>query len=140
MTTRLRRAWKCLWRWRRNDASPMPAITLKIDVEGVRKYSDGTLLFAVAWRDVEEVVAWKEDNFAFDTINLGFRRKGSTEILAFDEDEDKVNWLPLVDSIEKRFAVSSEWLNSIAVPAFETKWSSLWGKPSNPETAWIRKR
>ena len=95
--------------------------------------------FTVRWKDIAEVVAWKDDQLITDCINLGFRVRGGSEFLAADEEED--GWVELMEALPRELPgfARPEWYLEMMTPAFETGWTTLWGEASDPSQGSVRR-
>ena len=68
----------------------------------------------------------------WDLINIGFRNRDSSEILAVN-DETK-GFRELHTEMERAFGIrEDDWFSAVAFPAFSTNWTTLWGDPSDPD-------
>src|SRR3954453_4443236 len=113
-------------------------ITARVDLtgEGFRKTvsrdGPGAGALTVRWSDVGEVVAWKDDLVTTDRISLGFRVSSSPEVLCADEEEG--GWGELMEALPTSLPEFKrhEWYLEIMTPAFEMKWTTIWGVPSDP--------
>jgi hypothetical protein len=72
------------------------------------------------WADVQAVVAYKRDVFAFDVICLALEFPGPTSIELNDQMQ---GWQPFIDSLPlylDGLPPSDEWVPAVALPAFAT--------------------
>jgi len=105
-----------------------------IDDEGVRLIDHaGAERWRFPWAQVKEIVAWKDDVFAYDILCLGFRVGNLPEYFACDEEQH--GWGDLLDAVEQRFGVKkTEWRPKVVFPAFASNWTVLWeANPSERE-------
>lgn len=81
----------------------------------------------VRWEDVVEIVAYKRDLFACDEVCMGFRRRGLPHYVEVNESQR--GFRQLQGQLRERFALDIDsWLPAVAVPAFKTRWTVLWGE------------
>ncbi len=86
----------------------------------------GPSLMRVAWSEVLEVVAYKQDCFAFDIICLGFRTSDDDRFWSVGE--DYAGYEELLAELPSRFAgIREDWFSDVAFPAFVPNWTILWG-------------
>lgn len=96
----------------------------------------GAAEWSVRWADVKQIVAWKDDAFAFDIICIGFQVQGEPD--AAEEpryyrcDEEQPGWKELLEALERMFGVRvADWWQSVAFPAFAGNATVLWDAPSH---------
>ncbi|WP_162823672.1 hypothetical protein [Lysobacter sp. TY2-98] len=83
------------------------------------------------WSEIVRVVAWKQDNFTWDTIWLRFELVGER---ALDVPEDAVGWRSLADGLSRLLpgsAALEEWWPAVAFPAFAENVVQLYPPPNN---------
>ena len=83
-------------------------------------------LVHVAWAEVLEVFAYKEDRFTYDDICIGFRvsEHGTFWMVS----EDFVGYETLLAELERRFSgIRMDWFTDVGFPAFATNRTTLWG-------------
>jgi hypothetical protein len=123
-------AWlRALLRSKREPVS-MAGGRIELFADGFRKLSltGPETLFEVRWEDVKEVVTWKDDLFAVDLINLGFRVTDSPEYLGVNEEE--LGWRELGERLPAALpALPKDWWTVVMQPPFATNWATIWGSP-----------
>ncbi|MBI2900888.1 MAG: hypothetical protein HYY17_11945 [Planctomycetes bacterium] len=117
-------------RWRKwwvARTSPPPRRRVSTTKEGIRLWSDDRPCGEVRFSDVKQIFAFKRDLWAVDLIGLGFR---VAEDGAYCEvDEEMRGFDELLFFLERAFGIMQEsWWEKVAVPAFETNFTTLWGK------------
>lgn len=92
---------------------------------GFEIVASGCCLFQVAWSDVREIIAFKEDLFSYDEICVGFRVK--------DEDayrivtEEYLDFDDLLRELRYRFpGIPIDWFADVVFPAFAPNGTVLW--------------
>ncbi len=81
----------------------------------------------IEWSDVREVVAFKEDRFAYDEICVGFRTDDSDSYR--NVTEEFVHYRELLEELPRRFpGIRTDWFSDVAFPAFVPNWTTLWGE------------
>ncbi|MEX2558701.1 MAG: hypothetical protein WD403_02250 [Pirellulales bacterium] len=86
-------------------------------------------IWRIRWAEVDEIVAWKDDVWAYDIICIGLR-SGQKQYRC---DEEQHGWHDLLRTIERLFAIRrDDWWRRVALPAFETSLTVIWrrGTPS----------
>lgn len=98
--------------------------------EGVGLFDDNDVaVWKIRWEEVKEVVAYKDDVFAYDIICVGFRVGDEPYYQCCDEEHK--GWDELHRELAERFGVRLEdWWQGVAFPAFARNWTILWGKPA----------
>ena len=87
----------------------------------------GKTLARVAWSEVLEIFAYKEDRFATDDICLGFRVQADGTFCMVSE--NFIGYKELVAELERRFSgIRTEWFSDVEFPAFALNRTTLWGK------------
>ena len=100
----------------------------KQTTEGVFKYrQDGfsfkhkIVEFNTSWNEIDGIVAYKTDNFTYDTIHLIIRR--GKEELNFNEETD--GWFVFKERMESNLkGINSKWELEVTFPPFEE--SATW--------------
>ena len=80
----------------------------------------------VKWSEVEIIVAFKRDYFAYDCLCVDFQLSDGIHVEA---DEQMDNFIELMEEAPKRCngcVTLDGWYSSIVVPAFETKMTVLY--------------
>ena len=98
------------------------------DDSGFSVVEHGRTLTRVAWTEVVEVFAFKEDLFTVDEICLGFRvhEDGTFRMV----NEDYIGYKELIAGLERRFSgIRTNWFSDVAFPAFAENRTTLWGQP-----------
>jgi len=96
------------------------------DESGFTLVEHGKTLTRVAWSDVLEIFAYKEDRFTTDDICLGFRvhEAGTFWMVS----EDFIGYKELLSELERRFSgIRTDWFADVAFPAFAVNRTTLWG-------------
>jgi hypothetical protein len=115
-----------LRRWFKKTPARTPWIALA--PHGFSVLDVPTPLFEVAWADVREIVAYKEDLFSYDEICLGFRTDAAANYWRLTEEFS--NYKILLLELERRFPdIRTDWFHEVAYPEFATNWTTLWGEP-----------
>ena len=88
-------------------------------------FSDGTVeRFRLHWKDVNGVVAYKRDLFAYDEICLGFSSpNGGVEV-----NEQMQGWDALINALPAYLAgvpCPDQWWEKVAQPPFATNATTL---------------
>jgi hypothetical protein len=84
-------------------------------------------LARVAWSEVLEIFAYKEDRFTYDNICLGFRVRDDGTFWMVGE--DFIGYEELVAGLERRFSgIRTDWFTDVAFPAFASNRTTLWGE------------
>jgi hypothetical protein len=97
------------------------------DETGFTVVEHGKTLARVAWAEVLEIFAYKEDRFTTDDICLGFRahEDGTFSMVS----EDCIGYKDLLAQLERRFTgISTDWFGKVAFPAFAPNRTTLWGQ------------
>lgn len=96
------------------------------DEAGFSVVEDDKLLARVAWSDVLEIFAYKEDRFTYDGICLGFRV--SEDGTFWMVSEDYMGYQELLAALGHRFSgIRTDWFSEVAFPAFVPNRTTLWG-------------
>jgi hypothetical protein len=83
----------------------------------------------VAWLDVNEVVAYKEDCWATDEIHPGFARSEGDRLDCVNE--SAAGYDELLAALPEAFSgIRTDWFMEVAFPAFEVNWTVLWRRAS----------
>jgi hypothetical protein len=102
-------------RWLRWQANDM----------GLRVSHRDQLVVFLPWDDIAEIVAFKRDLYAFDQICVGFRTTESDEYTCIEEENP--DYERVVKLTQERFPLQQKWWSAVALPPFETKWTTIWG-------------
>ena len=112
--------------WLRKPERPKPVI--RQDPSGFTATEGDKVIFRIAWDDVLEVVAFKEDLFGYDEICVGFRIDDADSYPRVTE--EFVHYKELLEELPRRFpGIRTDWFNDVAFPAFVPNWTTLWGQP-----------
>jgi hypothetical protein len=93
----------------------------------LRRLKDDARVWETRWADVKEIVAWKDDVWSNDIICMGFRLEDAARYVWCDEECD--GWGELLKKVEQIIGKPDTWWSKVAFPAFETKWTTIWGEP-----------
>jgi hypothetical protein len=128
-----------------SEAGTLPKISLEKPENGViginengfhltidrrkKKYEE-----QVKWNEVEEIVAFKRDLFAYDLICLGFKISRDYNTIEVEVNEHMLGFDNLMKAVENQFGVRNEdWFRQVAVPAFAVNMTTIWPKKENTE-------
>jgi hypothetical protein len=101
---------------------------LRFDAEELEISSEDGSHDRLAWKSVREVIAFKDDAWAYDIICLGFRFDDQGRY--FNIDEEVTGYKALVDALPTIFpGIRDDWFSDVAFPAFEPCLTTLWGEP-----------
>jgi hypothetical protein len=100
---------------------------VEFDDSGFRLIQDGKVLHEISWTDIDEIFGFKRDCLIYDVICLGFRIDETDQIVEVAEDFPGFD--QFLEALEQRFSLKSNWWRKVAVPAFETNWTTMWKKP-----------
>jgi hypothetical protein len=79
----------------------------------------------VAWKEVREVVAYKEDWWTTDEICLGFRRNGETGYDRVNESAEEYD--QVLAALPEVFpGIRTDWFFEVALPPFAENRTQLW--------------
>ena len=82
------------------------------------------------WSEVEEVHAFKRDEFTTDLICLAFKKSGKDEY--YEIHEEMAGYHDLVETLPTHLpGFNLEWFLAVAFPAFETNHQVIWKKTPN---------
>ena len=97
------------------------------DESGFTVVEHDKILARVAWLEVLEIFAYKEDRFTVDDICLGFRvREDGTFRMV---NEDFIGFKELVAALERKFSgIRTDWFSDVAFPAFAPNRTTIWGQ------------
>ena len=86
-----------------------------------------TLGDSVRWDEVVEIVAFKVDQFSFDSVCLTFRHATAPEFVFASENDP--GWLLTEIELTKRFPeVNPRWFADVASDPFQRNHQVLWRK------------
>lgn len=93
--------------------------------------SDGILYLAsgahVAWADVRQVFAYKDDVVAYDIICIGLRVDDVGTYYVVDEEMSC--WDAFLAQLHQRYGIQNDaWWMKVAFPAFARNYTNLWGE------------
>jgi hypothetical protein len=110
------------------QGAEVPQRAIRIDDLGFEVFTDGTLSFRVPWDAVVEIAAFKRDLFSFDEVCLAYRLRGFAEFWSVGELDTGFD--AVRSETQRRFAgIAPDWYGEVSVPAFEEKWTRIWGAP-----------
>jgi|UniRef100_UPI00378429E3 hypothetical protein len=122
--------WSSIDKWLREKLSPQPKENIKITVSdnGITLTQGTKALHSIAWHEVKEIVACKEDCWTFDSICIGFRIEERNEYLYVVEEYE--GFKDLLKALDKHFPNLREgWYNEVAFSEFIQNWTTIWGTP-----------
>jgi len=97
-----------------------PSVRVDFDGEGFR--IEGA---KIAWSDLSEVVAFKEDLWSFDAVRLGFRTRSAESLVSVGEEAE--GYRPLLAELSRRLpGFRNDWFPEVAFPAFDRCETLLW--------------
>lgn len=106
---------------------PPPPWSLEVEEGGFSYVRTGERT-KVRWADVKEIFAFKRDLFGYDLICIGFRV--SDDGTWWEIDEKMGGYVGLMSVAESAFpGIRTDWFWEVAVPAFVTNLTTLWGEP-----------
>lgn len=74
-------------------------------------------IFSAAWVDVECIIAYKTDNFTYDTIRFIIKKVDGTEL---NLSEDAQGWFVFTQKLEENLSgVDAAWFSKVMLPPFE---------------------
>jgi hypothetical protein len=103
-----------------------PSPTIQCDLTGIKKVWALGNSEQIAWDQITEVFAYKRDCLTTDQIRLVFGSQISGKWLEVTEDEPGFN--ELITNLPNHLPgcqAYEDWFMSVAVPAFETKWTQI---------------
>lgn len=107
-----------------NDSTAQ-TITIVCDESGFAIAERDKTLVRVAWSEIREVFAYKEDLFSYDVICLGFRV--SEDGTFWKVSEEVVGYKELIAVLPHRFpGIRTDWFAEVALPAFALNRTTLW--------------
>jgi hypothetical protein len=117
----------------RQAVSPrQPKYRVICDESGFTVVDDGKTLARVAWAEVLEIFAYKQDLLTMDMICLGFRVKDDGTFRVVSEED--LGYKEFLAELPRRFSgLRTDWFETVAYPAFATNRTTLWGQPWKAE-------
>jgi hypothetical protein len=101
---------------------------IQLDDLGFEVFVDGTFRFRVPWDGVVGIATFKRDLFAYDEVCLAYRLRGWDQFWSVGEED--VGFAAVRAETEKRFrGIPADWYGEVSIPAFEEKWTTIWGSP-----------
>ncbi|QQS09669.1 MAG: hypothetical protein IPK69_03345 [Phycisphaerales bacterium] len=86
---------------------------------------NGEVVQRCRWDEVRQIVAYKDDVWAYDIINVAFVTQD--ECLAFRADEEFEGFCEFMLEFQRRFPDhNKEWYRQVMIPAFERCWTVVW--------------
>lgn len=117
--------------WLHKPERSKPAI--RLEASGFSVTEGGKVVLHIQWASVGEVVAFKEDLFAYDEICVGFRIDASDSYQRVTE--EFICYEELLQELPRRFpGIRTDWFSDVAFPAFVPNWTTLWGEPLRPQS------
>lgn len=102
-----------------------PTGIIRIEADGFSRWLKQEHRFTIRWPQIDRIIAYKDDLFAYDLICLGFFIDGdASRYLCVDEHMD--GWPELLRQLDDRFRMPEDWHNQIMVPTFERCERTLW--------------
>ena len=78
----------------------------------------------VKWEQVDEIVTWKDDLWAYDDIRLGFHLADTGLWISLSEEQP--GFCRVVEEMERRFpAIPGDWFQRVMFPAFVPNYAVL---------------
>ena len=115
--------------WFPKPEGPKPVIHM--EESGFSVTEGYKVIFQIKWTDVREVVAYKEDLFAYDVICVGFRLDDTDSYPRVTE--EFIHYKELLQELPSEFpGIRTDWFTDVALPAFVPNWTTLWGEPFVP--------
>jgi len=91
----------------------------------------GNFVAKISWFELNEIIAFKKDLFAYDLICLGFRTNGDS---FWEVDEECIGYTELLKELEKQFpGFRTDWFAQVANPAFALNRTTLWERTLSEE-------
>jgi hypothetical protein len=84
----------------------------------------------VLWADVSRIVAWKEDNYTWDTLWLTFYGQDNAECSV---SEEAVGWNRLLELLPDKIAgapTQRDWWSAVVHPAFAPNVTQIFPAPT----------
>ena len=81
--------------------------------------------FEAKWKDIQEVIVYKTDNYVFDTMHLSIKTIDGNEL---DINEEIEGWYIFTKTLEEKLNINPAWQLEVMFPAFETKPTCIYQK------------
>ena len=105
---------------------------------GFSIFDDDTESFSISWSDIEEIVAFKEDFWAYDEMCLGIRSNRSENYVKITE--SFIGYKNFLETLEDHFAeIRKNWFIEVAFPAFAFNRTTLWKRSIQENTGLTRR-
>lgn len=132
----VRRCWIGKRLRHRHEFTVGPGMLEWNNEELIRRLGDGRLTWRIRWKDVREIVAYKQDLFGYDRIWLSLRRDGQPPEWVECQDADD-RWEALCfEQLPAHFpGLMEHWWTVVAFPAFVTNYTMVWGDRTEPDDA-----
>ena len=96
--------------------------------DGFRILDQAGGLVTLHWKEIREIVAYKEDLFGYDEICLAFRITDSDDYIRLGE--SCAEYPALLKRLETHFPdLRTDWFLEVAFPAFVPNWTTIWRRP-----------
>ncbi len=110
------------------DRAEVRPRVIRLDDLGFEVFADQKFSFRVPWDGVVEIATFKRDLFSYDEVCLAYRLRGWDQFWCVGEED--AGFAAVRRETEKRFSgIPANWLGDVSVPAFEEKWTRIWGSP-----------
>jgi hypothetical protein len=114
---------------------PDPAFELVVKPEGFALLSNRTPCWSIAWREVVEIAAYKEDLFTGDLVCVEFVRAGA-ENVCYTVHEDMPGFSELLKSMSRHLpGYSDAWLPKVTLGNIGAKPTLVWRNVAAPPPA-----
>lgn len=77
----------------------------------------------VHWADVQEVIAFKEDGFSFDTVVVALKLAGVQTRIVITEDD--VGFNEFIAEMERQLHISHSWYAKVLKPPFRANMTRI---------------
>lgn len=89
------------------------------------KWTEPGLTYLLRWDQIDRIIAYKDDVFAFDQICLGFFTQPDANGYRFVH-EHMEGWNELTNRLDERCQIGHQWYFEVMFPAFERCEKTLW--------------
>lgn len=115
-----------LARWvQRRQLAPDSRRRIVVDADGLALHEGTQLVGVLRWSDVDEIAAYKSDDFTYDTIWLEFNLPSKGEVFAINDNNE--GFWDVVRTVKQIFPDSlQEWEQRVVQPPFARNWTELY--------------